>query len=293
MVAVCFDPDELSNQLYSEIGAEMFEQYLLGIVEAANERFVAVPVTYEEVTLGGLDGMDVAYFFGGRTIITTRPEGFDAAMKSFAENGGGVIGHSGAAAAFTNGLTALGLITLPGAGLLPFEAEISLMQMINLILGTLTGSIPLRAVTVEWETNPLGFTPGSMSTYAWDGEVAFPENPGEGISVFARVVDYDGLVDMSGIPFFVAGDCGEGKVILSPGSPELIFNIFAVVRLLEAEILYVSPESGPDPCDFDLIYAAYGATPSSPHWIPEFDVAEPYGLIDVIDIVRVVYYCGL
>ncbi len=40
---------------------------------------------------------------------------------------------------------------------------------------------------------------------------------------------------------------------------------------------------------FDVIKfaSAYGSTPSSPNWIPDCDVADPYGIIDIFDIVTV------
>ncbi|MCW3984908.1 MAG: right-handed parallel beta-helix repeat-containing protein [Candidatus Bathyarchaeota archaeon] len=40
---------------------------------------------------------------------------------------------------------------------------------------------------------------------------------------------------------------------------------------------------------FDIVIAAgaYGSTPSDPHWNPHCDIAEPYGIIDIYDIVMI------
>jgi hypothetical protein len=40
---------------------------------------------------------------------------------------------------------------------------------------------------------------------------------------------------------------------------------------------------------FDVVYAAvaYDSTPSDPNWNPHCDIAEPYGIVDIFDIVTI------
>jgi len=40
--------------------------------------------------------------------------------------------------------------------------------------------------------------------------------------------------------------------------------------------------------DVVLCASAYGSTPSDPNWNPHCDIAEPYGVIDIYDIVMIV-----
>jgi parallel beta-helix repeat protein len=44
--------------------------------------------------------------------------------------------------------------------------------------------------------------------------------------------------------------------------------------------------------DVVLICAAYGTTPSDPEWNPRADIAEPYGVIDMQDVVKCTTYYG-
>ena len=42
-----------------------------------------------------------------------------------------------------------------------------------------------------------------------------------------------------------------------------------------------------DPCDLATICYAYDSTPSDPNWLPCCDIAEPFGIINIYDIVVV------
>jgi hypothetical protein len=53
---------------------------------------------------------DVAYFYGGYMIVIFRSEGFDDVLRDFARAGGGIIGHCGAAAVFSEGFRLLPFI---------------------------------------------------------------------------------------------------------------------------------------------------------------------------------------
>ncbi len=254
-VAVCYDPREIALLFQGVIDPI---DYLCNTILSD---FNAVPVRYEDIvdttTGNGLiqynDGQiirlyDVAYFYGGYMIILFRPKGFDDVLRDFARAGGGIIGHCGAAAVFSEGFRVMSFIKLPGIGLLPFEAETSLMFLFNLLIRTLrTGFIDLAPVTVSFlESNELGYKEG-LYTFAWDGGVAFPRFPGEDVTVCARVTEYpvSQLINirMKYRAFFVAGNFEgnpeQGKIILCPGSPE--FSALAS-QILGAEINYVNPK---------------------------------------------------
>lgn len=220
-----------------------------------NIEFVPTLVNYTEIANGillntdGTRAYDVAYFYGGYMIILMRTDGFDEALKNFTRAGGGVIGDCGAAAIFTEGLKLMRLITIPGIGLLPFEAEIPLISLLSLAMGSSqTGMIDMANVTVMWGPDCfMGFGWASLNTFVWDGGVVFPVFSGGEVHVFARVTEYSAgrLVNtlMRHRPFFVAGrfEGDKGKVVLCPGSPEFAFALAS--DILGAEILYVAPRT--------------------------------------------------
>ena len=45
---------------------------------------------------------------------------------------------------------------------------------------------------------------------------------------------------------------------------------------------------------FDIVATAtaYGSTPSDPNWNPDCDLAEPYGIINIFDIVTIAIHYG-